>query len=114
MDKKLQNWRDDGKHLPSFLKDFHDQKDLFKFLHEFSRIEDHEMIKDINWMQGHAYTIDIFLFIMARFGWTLQRNRSDQEFESLEDLMNQYTQIRKDKYTQLLLADTKPKPENKD
>ena len=48
MDKQLEQWRKDKKHLPDFLQDFHDQKDFFKYLHESLQLEEHELLKDVS------------------------------------------------------------------
>jgi len=100
MDKDFQNWRDEGKHLPEFLRDFHDQKDFFKFLHEFVTIEDHGMLKNIN------CTIDVLLWALSRFGYTLQRNRSHQSFDDLGEFIKLYTERRNNMYTAALLKGT--------
>lgn len=113
MDKKLQEWRDEDKHLPEFLKDFHDQKDFFKFLHEFSLIDKNALAKDINWMQGHAYSIDILLWTLSRFGWTLQRSRAKQNFEDLDELIKIYKDKRHDMFTKALLRNANEEPSDK-
>lgn len=85
MDDKLKQWRISGKYLPPFLRDFHDQKDLFKNVHTFVDVKGHEYCKDIDWVAGHCYVIDIFLWYMARKGYTLQRSRQRLEFENVHD-----------------------------
>ena len=102
MDENFQKWRSEGKHLPDFLKDFHDQKEFFKFLHEFTTIEDHDVVKDINWVEGHCYTIDILLHVLSRFGYTIQHSRSHQNFDDLEKMMNLYKENRNAKFTAIL------------
>lgn len=68
-------WRKDGKHLPEFMRDFHDQKDLFKAMHETTVWPDNE-ISGITWVQSHILIIDVFLWFMARHGYTLQKTRT--------------------------------------
>lgn len=85
MNEKLKQWRESGAYLPKFLRDFHDQKDLFKNIHTFVAVDKHEYCKDINWAVGHCYVIDIFLWYMARKGYTLQKSRQRLEFESIYD-----------------------------
>ena len=82
---QLQKWMDDGSYLPQPLRDFHDQKDCFKAMHSLVAVERHEYTKEIKWVDGQCYVIDIFLWFMAKRGWTLQRSRQKLEFESLED-----------------------------
>jgi len=85
MNEKLKQWRESGNYLPQFLRDFHDQKDVFKTIHNAVNVEGHEYCKDINWAKGHCYVIDIFLWYMARKGYTLQRSRQKLEFEDIAD-----------------------------
>ena len=76
------SWKTEGLHLPEFLRDFHDQKDVFKFLGEVaSRSE----AKHPDWITAHCYTIDIFLWVMASYGWTMQRSRSSVNFGDLDE-----------------------------
>jgi hypothetical protein len=82
---KLTSWLQSGRYLPAFMRDFHDQKDVFKAIHEIIRVEDHGYAKDISWGAGQCYVIDIFLWWMARRGYTLQRSRVDLPFVSLPD-----------------------------
>jgi hypothetical protein len=84
-ESKLDRWLKDGRYLPSFMRDFHDQKDLFKSIHQTIRVKDHGYSKDVDWVSGQCYVIDIFLWWMARRGYTLQRCRADQEFGNLRD-----------------------------
>jgi hypothetical protein len=81
VDSEIQKWRKDGKHLPPIMRDFHDQKDLFKAIHQLT---DHEMCGKISWVDAHIYTIDMFLWFMARHGYTIQKTRKKLNFESLE------------------------------
>lgn len=74
---------DSGAYLPKPLRDFHDAKEVFKTMHtNISR--DNESIKPVNWVQGQCYVIDIFLWFMARHGWTLQRSRAKVDFYDLD------------------------------
>lgn len=85
MDDELKRYLKDGDYLPSVLKDFHDQKDIFKAMHLFYNIENNKYLSEVSWATGHVYAIDMFLHFMARAGWTLQRSRSKQNFESLDE-----------------------------
>ena len=86
MDAQVQAWREAGKHLPEILKDFHDQKDLFKLMHAMlGEPTDGELIKRPDWVEGQCYVMDCFLWFMARHGYTLQRSRKNLPFDSLTD-----------------------------
>ena len=71
-------WLESGKYLPAFLRDFHDQKDTFKAIHEIYC--ENESAKEVSWREAHCYTIDMFLWFMARRGYTLQRTRKKLDF----------------------------------
>lgn len=43
------------------------------------------LIKLPNSVEGQCYVIDCFLWFMARHGYTLQRSRAQQDFDSLEE-----------------------------
>lgn len=88
MSPPVADWLRSGKHLPPPLRDFHDQKDVFKSLHEWAGpLEEGE--KRPSWIEGHCYVIDLFLRFMAAHGWTLQRSRKPVEFASLADTIKQ-------------------------
>lgn len=71
----LTKWLQSGKHLPEPLRDFHNQKDFFKSMHHLQ--QDNEGAEDNpNWVKGHIYIIDFFLWFMASRGYTLQKNRA--------------------------------------
>lgn len=105
MDQEFQVWRKEGKHLPDFLKDFHDQKDFFRLLHECLKIEEHEIAKDINWVEGHAYTIDCLLYFLAKFGYTLQKSRARQNFEDLGETIREQNRLRHEMFARALLSE---------
>lgn len=91
---ELNEWIESEKHLPHFMRDFHDQKDIFKTIgNADSTIHG----KGINWTEGHCYTIDKFLKWMALHGVTLQKNRSKKLFLN----MNKTIQERKNKETEV-------------
>ena len=73
-DDKLIAWLESGQHLPKHLRDFHDQKDFFKSMH-FLQQDNEGSENNPNWVQGHIYIIDYFLWFMASRGYTLQKSR---------------------------------------
>lgn len=89
MDEKLKAWRDEQKHLPEFMRDFHNCKRLFRGISEYIVLEDDHPAKEVNWRQAHCYTIDVLLWFMAQHGYTLQRSRAKQNFDSLDELMDE-------------------------
>lgn len=78
----LNAWLKSGCYLPPFLRDFHDQKEVFKTIHA-SIDPENLSIKRVSWVDGHCYVIDIFLWWMAKRGYTLQRTRQKGPFNDL-------------------------------
>lgn len=91
----LQQWRTSGDYLPAFMRDFHDQKDLFKALQDVvdranAKHGGHRSLQ-APWSEYHIYTVDIFLWIMAGHGYTLQRSRRRFAFPSIHDFVGEAT-----------------------
>lgn len=106
MSKKLDmgKWLKAGQYLPPPLRDFHDQKDVFKLMHNRINVEGHEYAKSVNWVAGQCYVIDIFLWFMARRGWTLQRSRTALEFNDLDAEVKEHSNMLTANFSQLLAA----------
>lgn len=73
-----------GAYLPAPLRDFHDAKEVFKTMHSVVAVEKNEYARSVTWVTGQCYVIDIFLWFMARRGWTLQRSRAAVDFRDLQ------------------------------
>lgn len=89
MVRTVGEWRDAGEYLPECLRDFHDQKDLFKALHALINVKGHPYAKDVSWISGQCYVIDVFLWWMAKHGYTLQRSRAKVSFDDLDEAVEQ-------------------------
>ena len=94
MTNNLDAWLKSGEYLPPPLRDFHDQKEVFKAIHERIAEDPHELVKRPSWVEGHVYVIDTFLWFMARRGYTLQKTRKKLEFRDLEEDVYVQTQAR--------------------
>ena len=79
----VKEWLKRGSYLPPVLRDFHDQKDVFRTMHVFQG-EPPEGETRPDWTIGQIYVIDCFLWFMARRGYTLQRSRAQLPFRDLE------------------------------
>ncbi len=99
-EQKLQDWMDECKYMPPNLRDFHDQKDLFKAIH--GSIELGEDLQLITWVKGHCYVIDVFLWYMARRGYVLQKSRAKLKFRDLECDVSDYKKMRSENFASLL------------
>lgn len=86
-------WLKSGEYLPGVLRDFHDQKDIFKAMHEIIQ-EQRDNIKRPSWIEGHCYVIDVFLWFMAQRGYTLQRTRRREAFRDLAADVQKQNELR--------------------
>lgn len=105
----IDEWLKSGKYLPRFMRDFHDQKDVFKAIHEI--ISANPSTKEISWVEAHCYVIDVFLWFMATRGWTLQRTRVKGEFLDIDETIEKQNAARRAAYLAVLPmsgADKKP------
>lgn len=84
----------DGNYLPPFMRDFHDQKRLFKAIqgHYSERIKEDRLMQGLNWVMAHTYVIDLFLWFMALHGYTLQKSRAKEEFYDLAGFLKKFEQ----------------------
>jgi hypothetical protein len=90
-EKNMAEWLEAKKFLPPFMRDFHDQKDLFKFIHSvYDKAELIPGATRASWIDAHIYTIDFFLWMLARRGWTLQRSRRKFNFRDIEEDVEKY------------------------
>lgn len=85
MNDATTEWLKSLKYLPEPLRDFHDQKDVFKAMHDIINVQGHEYARSVDWVTGQCYVIDIFLWFMARRGYTLQRSRANVPFRDLHE-----------------------------
>lgn len=92
---EMQAWRKRGDYLPEFMRDFHDQKDLFKALQE---VVDRANAKHENsshrslsasWSEYHIYTVDIFLWVLSAHGYTLQKARRKFAFRDIYEFVKE-------------------------
>lgn len=77
-----------GKHLPKFMRDFHDQKSLFKGIEHTYGCAD----PNVSWEQNHIFVIDYFLWFMAQHGYTLQKIRcgADKQFDDINKTLDSF------------------------
>ena len=96
----VRSWLDEGKHLPLWLRDFHDQKETFRAIEEtWGRAEGAE---DMDWIKAHCYTIDRFLRFMGSHGFTLQQCRANIAFNDLNATFSQIREKRVAEFKKML------------
>lgn len=86
MSDELSEWLTSGEYMPPEFRDFHDQKDLFKAMHNTI----HNANENGNPRDGHIYVVDTFLWYMARCGYTLQRSRKQVPFKDMAEDIQRY------------------------
>ena len=90
MTDNLNDWMKSGRYLPDFMRDFHEQKDLFKALDEVAERSIHNgntYIENVSWIAAQVYTVDIFLWVMAKHGYTLQKTRKPFSFGEIRSFV---------------------------
>lgn len=85
-DDPLYSWLKSGDYMPPEFRDFHNQKDLFKAMHNTIQNAD----ENGNARDGHIYVVDTFLWYMARCGYTLQKSRKKLPFKNMGDDIYRY------------------------
>lgn len=81
----MQKWLENRQYLPPILRDFTTQKHLFKCIHSTVDIE-RSVQNPPNWIDAQCYVIDVFLWYMAKRGYTLQRTRNRSVIPECRDL----------------------------
>ena len=84
--KSNTEWRENMEHLPIFMRDFHDQKSLFKALSSsFANADE----CPLNFRDGQIYTIDWFLWFMAIHGYKLTKTTASVEYKDIDEAISQ-------------------------
>ena len=103
----IKEWLDSLGYLPEEMKDFHDQKIIFKMIEDAaSKDLGKGSIERPDWVSAHCYVIDEFLWFMAQHGYILQRCRKKLPFRSLEESALQYENARANEFARII-ADSK-------
>lgn len=88
----MQQWLDSQGHLPKWFRDFHTQKDVFKWIWRavVKNPGAEEKLAGLDWIKAHVFVIDYFLWFMAKHGYTLQPvKKKDFEFFNWDDAIAQ-------------------------
>lgn len=99
--QSYQEWRKKGKHLPKCMRDFHDQKEIFKMIHELTAPPQGQSER-VDCMDGHIYAIDTFLWCMARHGYTLQKSQANVAFDDLDKNLEYIRKTRNNAFSSML------------
>ncbi|EBL0533852.1 hypothetical protein OWX90_002146 [Salmonella enterica] len=94
----LSKWLESGEYLPEFMRDFHDQKDVFKAMHNTIKNAD----ENGNPRDGHIYVVDTFLLYMARCGYTLQKSRKNVIFKDMQADIYRFKREMTDAFSKML------------
>lgn len=86
MKKSPIQYTQEANHIPDFMKDFHDCKDLFKSINQ--QYSKGDKPSPVNWVDAHVYTVDYFLWFMGQHGYKLQKIKSkDVDFYDLHETL---------------------------
>jgi hypothetical protein len=110
LETNVDQWLKSGDYLPEPLRDFHDQKEVFKAMHSIIQEKPDAMIKRPTWIEGQCYVIDVFLWFMARRGYTLQRTRRRGSFRNLDDDVRAQTEARSSALNAMLASPSASEP----
>ncbi len=109
--KTTQEFLERAEYLPEFMQDFHDQKLLFKFLGRIvynakQESDTGELERMPDWVSAQIYTIDFFLWIMARHGYTLQKSRKHiDDFQNIEETLSDFRKYLDQQVYETIMAD---------
>jgi hypothetical protein len=116
----MDEWLRSGNYLPEPLRDFHDQKRIFKIVGEMvNRRKQREregnmpdyLLQDLpNWVSASIYVIDFFLWFMAMRGYTLQRSRQRFEFVNLGDDISAFERREMEAFKLMVEAEREHQP----
>ncbi len=106
--KTKKEFIDSSEYLPRILRDFHDQKDVFKTIH--NHCAENESVKKLSWIDAHCYTVDIFLWFMARHGYTLQKPRAKVEFDDLRETIREFEKESVEYFNKILTSSRNQDP----
>jgi hypothetical protein len=104
---KILKWLEEDSHLPAEIKDFHDQKELFRLISETFKDEtvgeSTPPLGTIDSHNAHVYVIDKFLKFMAIHGYTLQKARKKGVvFDDLGSSLSEFSQRRREREGKVL------------
>lgn len=102
MDSNLKKYMENGEYLPDFMRDFHNQKLLFKRIDEINKRRNDDYTKEIDWISAHVYTVDLFLWYMACHGYTLQKSRKKVSFYDIYDNLNNFEERKRKESGEIL------------
>lgn len=108
MADNLDDWLTAGDYLPEFMRDFDDHKDLFKALNEVvqRRVAKGGLhVADVSWVAVQVYVVDVFLWVLASRGYTLQRSSEPFAFGAIEDFVKATKERRWAEFHAALRAD---------
>lgn len=100
---KMRKWLEKGEYLPPIMRDFHDAKRIFKTIQTTIIAEEKPVIvRRPDFIEAQCYVIDVFLWYMAKHGYTLQKSRAKLEFRDLISDIEQCEQKRCSEFAEFI------------
>ena len=99
------------RYLPIFMRDFHDQKDLFKSVFDWGYGKETEK-PSIGWIDAHIFVIDVFLQYMALHGYVLKKSNTKEPTCDIYTTIKTHRDKRSEAFKNMLLDNAKQEPKN--
>lgn len=96
-DYQIEYYKKELKYLPDYLRDFHNQKDLFKMIHGWynQNYKETELLKKISFREGQIFIIDFVLWCLVRYGYKIQYNNMDKsKFNNYSEQLNNWQKVK--------------------
>ena len=90
------------RYLPTFMRDFHDQKDLFKSVFDWGYQKDSCHKQDISWVDAHLFVIDVFLQYMALHGYVLKKSQTKEPICDIHTTIKTYKDKRTEAFKKMM------------
>lgn len=91
--KKLDEWRKSYAFVNQVIGEFHERKDLFKYIHESWSLSK-GIEPTLNTIEGHTYIADAFLWMLARHGLVLGKSYKKLDFKDLKMEVSEFIKER--------------------
>lgn len=109
--KTFDDWREAKEYLPDWMRDFHDQKELFKKLLRTDPPKDlsFNYLEGLNPVNTHIFVVDYFLWILAAHGYTLQKTKRKDDYNDIHAYLRKAYDERIERESKVLQEILSPK-----
>ena len=96
-DYQIEHYKKELKYLPEYLRDFHNQKDLFKMIHGWynPNYKETELLNKITFRDGQIFIIDFVLWCLVRYGYKIQYNNMNKsKFNNYDNQLSNWQKVK--------------------